>query len=186
VFRGGACRLRFTAPEDCAVCFGFQLSRTGGERKAFGGRNLICMRCYFWSSYHQELNLQLFVLLSLTINLSHYLSVSVSWIHPSHFVFLFCICVKQDLICIAIVKNILGHGRVLVCPRFVVAIKSFLVGVSPSKTRDKDRLFCQLSLAPASPTWMFTIENQLKSNGESFQTVTYAPACNLSFRSVRT
>lgn len=111
---------------------------------------------------------------------------SVSWIHPSHFVFLFCICVKQDLICIAIVKNILGHGRVLVCPRFVVAIKSFLVGVSPSKTRDKDRLFCQLSLAPASPTWMFTIENQLKSNGESFQTVTYAPACNLSFRSVRT
>lgn len=113
---------------------------------------------------------------------------SVSWIHPSHFVFLFCVCVKQDLICIAIEKNILGHERcrqrVLVCPRFVVAIKSFLVGVSPSKTRDKDRLFRQLSLAPASP-WMFNIENQLKSNGESFQTVTYAPACYLSFHSVR-
>lgn len=64
------------------------MSSVSGFNSSTEGEVSSAYDAFFESSYHQELNLQLFVLLSLTINLSIYLC-SVSWIHPSHFVFLF-------------------------------------------------------------------------------------------------
>lgn len=103
------------------------MSSVSGFNSSTEGEVSSAYDAFFESSYHQELNLQLFVLLSLTINLSIY--VLYHGFTLATLCFCFCVCIKQDLICIAIEKNILGHERcrqrVLLCPRFVVAIKLF-------------------------------------------------------------